>query len=205
MTDSHPGVNSSDFWDKLYKTDQFPWDLGGPTPVFRRLAESQTLAPGAMLVLGAGRGHDARLFARHGFQVTAVDFSAEAVAAMKTLADPQCPVEIIQADFFSLPAAWNDRFDYILDYTSFCAVSPDRRPEYAKLVARLLKPGGDYIILAFPIGRRSGGPPYVVQPEAIIALYGEQGFKLRHRETPSDSVPGRKGHEELLILTAEWL
>ena len=203
MTNSNADVNSSDFWDKLYKTDQFPWDLGGPTPVFRRLAESRMLEPGATLVLGAGRGHDARLFARHGFQVTAVDFSAEAVAAMKTMTDAQYPVEIIQADFFSLPIAWNDRFDYILDYTSFCAVSPDRRPEYADLVTRLLKPGGDYIMLTFPIGRRSGGPPYVVQVDAIIALYGERGFKLRHREVPADSVPGRKGYEELLILTAE--
>ncbi|UCG26044.1 MAG: methyltransferase domain-containing protein [Chloroflexota bacterium] len=200
MTNVDPNVNSSDFWDKLYRSDQFHWDLGKATPVFRRLAESGTLKPAAMLVLGAGRGHDARLFARHGFQVTAVDFSAEAVAAMNELADPQFPVEIVQDDFFSLPAAWNNRFDYILDYTSFCAVLPDRRPEYADLVARLLKPGGDYIMLAFPIGQRSGGPPYVVHPEAIIALYAERGFKLQHREAPADSVAGRKGYEELLIL-----
>ena len=203
MTTSNTDVNSSGFWDKLYKTDQFPWDLGGPTPVFRRLAESQTLEQGTMLVLGAGRGHDARLFARHGFQVTAVDFSAEAVAAMRELDNPQFPIEIVQADFFSLPPAWNNRFDYILDYTSFCAVLPDRRPEYANLVARLLKPGGNYIMLAFPIGRRSGGPPYVVQPDAIVALYAERGFVLLQREAPADSVPGRKGYEELLVLGAK--
>ncbi|HSG17792.1 MAG TPA: methyltransferase domain-containing protein [Anaerolineae bacterium] len=203
--DSNPDVNatdvnSSDFWDRLYQTDQFGWDLGGPTPVFRRLAESRRLKPAALLVLGAGRGHDARLFARHGFQVTAVDFSAEAAAAMKELADPQFPTEIVQADFFSLPATWNNRFDYILDYTSYCAILPDRRPEYADLVARLLKPGGNYIILAFPIGRRSGGPPYVVQPNDIVASYAERGFKLQHREVPAESVANRKGYEELLIL-----
>ena len=200
MTAADHEVNSSDFWDRLYQSDQFPWDLAGPTPLFRRLAENQMLKPAAMLVLGAGRGHDARLFAQHGFQVTAVDFSAEAVAAMKELADPQYRVEIIQADFFSLSTTWNNRFDYVLDYTSFCAVLPNRRPEYADMVARLLKPGGDYIMLAFPIGQRSGGPPYVVQPDAIIALYADRGFKLQHRETPAESAPGRKGYEELLIL-----
>ncbi len=200
MAASDSDVNSSDFWDRLYQTDQFHWDLGGPTPVFRRLAERGRFAPGRMLVPGAGHGHDARLFARHGFQVTAVDFSDEAVATMQRLAEPASAMEIVQADFFSLPATWHDRFDYVLDYTSFCAVLPGRRPEYADLVGRLLKPGGQLIMLAFPIGSRPGGPPYVVQPEAVIKLYAERDFDLRQREVPVDSAPGRKGVEELLIL-----
>ena len=152
-----------------------------------------------MLVLGAGHGHDARLFARYGFEVTAVDFSAAAIEAMNQLDDPSSPIEIVQADFFSLPQDWNGRFDHVLDYTSFCAVSPQRRTEYADLVPRLLKPRGHYIILAFPIGNRPGGPPYTVQPEAIIDLYAERNFSLQLRESPVDSVPGRKGIEELLI------
>jgi SAM-dependent methyltransferase len=200
MGSSVSDVNSSDFWDRLYRSQQFHWDLGEPTPVFRRLAENGRFQVGRMLVLGAGHGHDARLFAGHGFQVTAVDFSAEAVAMMHRLAEPDSPLEIVQADFFSLPATWSGRFDYVLDYTSFCAVLPSRRPEYADLVGRLLKPDGCYIVLAFPIGSRPGGPPYVVQPEAIIALYEERGFDLQQREAPVDSAAGRKGHEELLVL-----
>lgn len=197
---SSKDVDSPHFWDELYESDHFPWDLGGPTPVFVRLAESRLLEPGKMLVLGAGHGHDARLFARHRFVVTAVDFSDSAVATMHQLDDPRFPVEIVQADLFSLPPAWNDRFDYVLDYTSFCAVLPQRRLEYANLVTRLIKTGGKYIILAFPIGTRPGGPPYVVQPDAIVELYAERGFALHQRESPFDSADGRKGHEELLIL-----
>lgn len=192
--------NSPDFWDDLYKSNQFRWDLGGPTPVFQRLAESRYFEPGKMLVPGAGHGHDARLFAQHGFEVTAVDFSSEATEAMEQLNEANSPLEIVLADFFALPPVWNGRFDYILDYTSFCAIVPQRRPEYADAVARLLKARGQYIILAFPIGKRPGGPPYVVQPEAIIALFGERNFALQHRESPAESVEGRKGHEELLIL-----
>lgn len=200
MADSGANVNSATFWDNLYRNDQFHWDLGGPTPVFRRLAETGVLEPGRMLVLGAGRGHDARLFARHGFQVTAIDFAAEAIEAMTELADPRYPIEIVQTDFFALSTAWNDRFDYVLDYTSFCAVLPQRRAEYADLAARLLGPGGKYIILAFPIGTRPGGPPYTVQPDSIIELFAKREFELTHREAPADSVPDRKGFEELLIL-----
>jgi SAM-dependent methyltransferase len=153
-----------------------------------------------MLVLGAGRGHDARLFARYGFEVTAVDFSAEAVELLGQFNDPNYPVEIIHADFFSLGGEWDSLFDYILDYTSFVAVLPARRAEYSDMVARLLKPGGRYIILAFPIGTRPGGPPYVVQPDAIIELYTSRGFRLQQRESPFDSAPDRKGYEQLLVL-----
>lgn len=200
MTSSVSGANSPEFWDKLYQTNQFHWDLGEPTPIFRRLAENGRFAPGRMLVLGAGYGHDARLFARYGFEVTAVDFADEAVATMRRMANPASPVEIVQADFFALPRTWRNQFDYVLDYASFCAVLPGRRPEYAELVGRLLKPGGLYIMLAFPIGTRSGGPPYVVQPEAVITLFAEHGFGLQQREVPVDSAPGRKGIEELLVL-----
>jgi SAM-dependent methyltransferase len=192
--------NSSDFWDTLYKSNNFHWDLGGPTPVFQQLVARAVLEPGKLLVLGAGQGHDARLFAQGGFEVTAVDFSVEAARSMRQFEDPDFPVEIVQADFFSLPPTWNGRYDYVLDYTSFCAILPQRRSEYADLVARLLKPGGQYIILAFPIGWRSGGPPYVVQPQAIIELFAERGFILQLHEIPSISAVGRAGHEELLIL-----
>lgn len=193
-------ADSPDFWDKLYSSNSFPWDLGGPTPVFEQLIGQNHFEPGQMLVLGAGRGHDARLFARHKFRVTAVDFSVEAVEAMKQLDVPQHPVEIVHSDFFSLPEKWSDRFDYVLDYTSFCAILPQRRPEYADLVTRLLKSKGKLIMLAFPIGNRTGGPPFVVQPDAIIDLFAYRGFTLQVRESPIASVPARKGYEELLIL-----
>ena len=65
-------VNTARKWEADYARKTDGWDLGGPTPVFEYLLSGQALAPGRMIVLGAGRGHDARLFARHGFQVTAV-------------------------------------------------------------------------------------------------------------------------------------
>lgn len=193
-------VNQAEFWQALYQNGQTPWDLAGPTPVFARLAQKDQLPPGQMIVLGAGRGYDARLFARYGHTVTAVDFADEAIQAMHALSEPEAPINIVQADFFWLPPDWNGRFDTVLDYTSFCAISPDRRSEYADLVTRLLRANGRYVILAYPIGKRPGGPPYVVQPDAIIELFTKRGFRLQHRESPTDSIPERRPHEELLIL-----
>jgi SAM-dependent methyltransferase len=192
-------VNFPTKWEADYQRKSDGWDLGGPTPAFKRLASSRRFQPGRMIVPGAGRGHDAREFARHGFQVTAVDFSPYVVNEMKRLADPQAPVEVLQHDIFALPPKLDHSFDFALEYTCFCAIDPKRRPEYADLITRLLKPGGVYIDLAFPLDGRGGGPPFAVSDSELLALYEERGFKLLAREKPADSVSPRRGAEELFI------
>jgi SAM-dependent methyltransferase len=192
-------VNSARKWDADYERNTAGWDLGGPTPVFKRLASSGRFKPGRMIVLGAGRGHDARLFAGYGFEVTAVDFSSQAVQEMQRLADPVAPVEILQHDIFTLPETLNNSFDYLLEYTCFCAIDPNRRAEYADLVTRLLKPNGFYIDLAFPLDGREGGPPFVVTEAEIFDLFQTRGFKLLSREKPAESVSPRLHAEELFI------
>ena len=161
-----------------------------------------------MIVLGAGRGHDAREFARHGFQVTAVDFASQAAQEMHRLADPEAPVEILQHDIFTLPETLNNSFDYVLEYTCFprhlhpgqvCAIDPKRRAEYADLVTCLLKPNGMYIDLAFPLDGRKGGPPFGVSVSEVINLLQARGFNLVSREAPADSISPRRGAEELFI------
>jgi methyl halide transferase len=196
-------VNSPDKWDANYEQGTDGWDLGRPTPVFQRLLRSQRLSPGRMIVLGAGRGYDAREFARRGFQVTAVDFSSEAVREMQRLASPEAPVEILQHDIFTLPAALNNSFDYVLEYTCFCAIDPGRRAEYADLVTRLLKPGGMYIDLAFPLDGRKGGPPFAVSAAEVLDLFRGRGFQLLSREKPVDSISARRHAEELFLFQKE--
>ncbi len=196
-------VNSARKWEADYARHTDGWDLGGPTPIFKRLATSGQFKPGRMIVLGAGRGHDAREFARHGFDVTAVDFALPAVQEMYRLADPAAPVEILQHDIFTLPETLNHSFDYVLEYTCFCAIDPKRRVEYADLVTRLLKPRGLYIDLAFPLDRRKGGPPFAVTEAEIIDLFQKRGFKLISRETPAESVSQRRNAEELFIFQKE--
>ena len=191
-------VNTPAFWDEIYQHGRAGWDLGRPTPVFVRLLEAGEFAPGRMLVPCAGRGHDAREFARHGFTVDAVEFAQEAAEAIRARQD-SLPVTLYQTDLFGLPAEWRARYDYVLEYTCFCAIDPRRREEYADLVNRLLKPGGIFINLAFPLDEHGGGPPFSVTDRDILGLFQSRGFKLLRREVPSDSVPQRKGVEELYV------
>ncbi|MCK4897808.1 MAG: methyltransferase domain-containing protein [Anaerolineales bacterium] len=196
-------TNSPSYWDAIYQSGRTGWDIGKPNPVFRRILESERFAPGTMLVLCAGRGYDARMFASRGFIVTAVDFSAKAVRDMHSLSDPQIPYEIIKMDLFDIPNSFKEQFDYVLEYTCYCAIDPSRRSEYIKEVARLLKPGGIYIALAFPISSHTGGPPYAVSSDELVDPFLALGFELLQREIPPDSIPTRRGKEELIILRKE--
>jgi hypothetical protein len=192
-------VNSPQKWEADYQGGTDGWDLGGPAPVFRRLAAGGEFPPGRMIVLGVGRGHDAREFARRGFQVTAVDFSPFAAGEMRRLAEPEAPVQVLQQDIFTLGRELDGSFDYLLEYTCFCAIDPARRGDYAGLVERLLKPRGIYIDLAFPLDGRAGGPPFAVTEAEVLKLFGVRGFKLLRREKPADSVARRRNAEELFV------
>lgn len=193
-------VSTPKFWEEIYQKKQTGWDLGGPTPVFSRLLDSGLIAPGRVIVPGAGSGHDAREFARRGFDVTAVDFAADAVRELREQAGMGAALNVIQADIFKLPHSLDGTFDYLLEYMCFCAIDPQRRPDYADLVARLLKPGGLYIHLAFPLGSHEGGPPYAVVADGVVFMFERRGFTLSEREMPVDSAPLRRRREELLLL-----
>jgi SAM-dependent methyltransferase len=196
MTDN---VNHAGSWDAYYEQSRDGWDLGGPTPVFNRLASNGRFEPGRMAVLGAGRGYDAREFSRHGFQVTAVDFASNAVNEMKRLAEADAPLEILQQDIFTFPNEYDASFDYILEYVCFCAIDPNRRNEYADVATRLLKPNGLFIDLAYPLDARKGGPPFSFSARELLDLFEKRGFKLLSRERPEDSISRRKHAEELFI------
>jgi|SRR5581483_836346 SAM-dependent methyltransferase len=193
-------VNHPSKWELDYQRGTAGWDMGTPTPVFQSLLREGGLPPGKMLVPGAGRGHDAREFARHGFEVVAVDFARDAADAMRALMDDASRHEILRQDFFQLPQAFDAAFDYVLEYTCFCAIDPTRRAEYADVVTRVLKRGGTYIALAFPLSDHTGGPPFAVNADELMALFEARGFVLRRREIHPATIKPRKGREELIIL-----
>jgi len=191
--------NNPVFWDELYREGRTPWDLGSPTPVFADLLQSGVLAPGRTLILGCGKGYDAALFSEHGFEVTAVDFSLEALNhARRYVASCPRPVTFLHQNLFSLSPTYDLSFDYVVEYVTFCAVNPRNRQAFARTVANLLKPGGKLLGLFFPLDDRPGGPPFVVHWDEVIRVFGKH-LVLMSSETPRRSVGPRKGKEMMTI------
>jgi SAM-dependent methyltransferase len=204
-----PDVNSAEFWDAAYRDDRDGWDMGTPTPLFASLLErhgrdlrslggpdfSSRQDAVRVALPCSGRGYDAQLFARHGFAVTAIDFSALALEALRA---ESAALDILQTDLFHLPGARPAYFDLIVEYTCVCAIEPARRAELVAVFDSILRPDGVLLMLLFPVDGRPGGPPFSIDPDEWRALMAPR-FDLLHDEIPDDSVKPRRGKERLML------
>jgi SAM-dependent methyltransferase len=192
-------VDSPQFWEELYRSGETGWDIGGPAPAFVALLERRRFSPGKTLVLGCGKGHDAVLFARHGFDVTAIDFSPTAIETTRRLAQNEgVHLDLVRDDLFDYSLDKIEEFDYIVEYVTYCAIHPSRRPEFAAAVASMLKRNGELFAIFFPLDDRPGGPPFAVSMDEVVRLFGRR-LELASVETPPASHPSRKGKELMTI------
>ena len=192
-------VNTAEFWEACYESEMDGWDIGGPTPVFERLATK--IPKGKICVIGCGRGYDAVTFAKAGFEVTAIDFAKTAVLASRENArKEEVEMTVLHEDFFDLPDELHDQFDYVLEYTCFCAISPERRFEYDRVIWQLLKPEGKLLGLFFPLDKNvdEGGPPWGVNISELHALFGLH-WNLESEEMPKESIEPRADREIMMI------
>jgi methyl halide transferase len=127
-----PHSLSPEFWEERYQDGSTRWDLGQPAPPFvTLLAAPDAPSPGRMAVLGAGRGHDALLFAEQGFEVVGFDFAPSAIAAAVATAEARgLTAQFLQRDIFALGAEFAHQFDYVLEHTCYCAILPAQRADY---------------------------------------------------------------------------
>ena len=192
-------VNTAEFWDACYESEMDGWDLGGPTPVFERLASY--IPKGKICIIGCGRGYDAVTFAMAGFDVTAIDFAETAVMATRERArNADVKIQVIRENIFDLPGELSGQFDYIMEYTCFCAISPERRFEYDRVVWQLLKPEGKLLGLFLPLDKNleEGGPPWGVSIMELHKLFSLH-WELESEEMPRESIDRRADREVLMV------
>jgi SAM-dependent methyltransferase len=157
------------------------------------------MRPGKILIAGCGKGYDAVLASKKGFDVYAADFSLEAIKLAKNLAEKEkVKVNLLHEDIFKLDSVYKNSFDYVYDYVTYCSVIPERRKEYAEKIAGLLKHGGKLITLLFPVENREGGPPYAVNVQEFYDLFSEH-LQLKFSSKKINSIKPRRGREVLQI------
>ena len=201
MAGDRAPVSTSAFWEKLYAAGQDGWELGEPAPALvQRLEAGLPLAPGTRVAVpGAGRGHDARLLARRGYQVTGFDFAEAAVREARRLAEEEgVRVAFERRDVFSLAADYTEAFDAVWEYTCFCAIDPARRGEYVDVLHDVLRPGGLLFGCFYPLREGMDGPPFPVSREGIEADLAPR-FDLLESAPPAVSPERRRGLEWLIL------
>ncbi len=184
-------------WAARYAAADTPWDLGSPHPELSLRLQDGRLAPphegATALVPGAGWGHDAIALARRGWQVTAVDFvgSLEHQVAPKL---ERLGGRFLVADAIRLDAA--EPFDLVWDHTFFCAIQPAERAEWGVKAAELVKPGGQYAALVFPVGKpaEESGPPFGMDCDSMLAALGPF-FNVRESEPVTRPLKRRTWRE----------
>lgn len=151
--------NAREFWQERYETEHTPWDRGETNPALHAwLDEGEIAPPATVLVPGCGRGYEVMELARRGFEVTGVDLSGLALAALKgRLEEASLSASLLEADLLG----WTPvrRFDAIYEQTCLCALLPRYWPGYEARLHAWLKPGGRLMAL-FMQSEKFDGPPF---------------------------------------------
>jgi methyl halide transferase len=192
-------VSAVAFWDDAYARHADGWELGRAAPPLADVLATTPPPAGRVAVPGCGRGHDARLLARHGYDVTGFDFSEAAVRAAEQLArDEGTDVAFVQRDVFSLARDYAHAFDGAWEYTCYCAIDPRRRDEYLRMLATIIKPGGWLLACFFPLRSATPGPPFPVSRAELTRRLSPR-FRIARTFAPLRSARGRQGREWVVL------
>jgi SAM-dependent methyltransferase len=181
-------------WEQRYQSGETSWEKGSPSPgLVDFLSTHPNLARGSVLVPGCGTGHDAREFAKVGFDVTGLDLAPSAIRlSVERTKAAGLKAMFLQQDF--LRDEPTSRFDWIFEHTLFCAIDPSERDFYVAAVLRWLKPNGYYLAVNYFI-TDGEGPPFCTDREEQWRRFSPH-FELLEEWEPR-SYPNRVGKERM--------
>ena len=152
-------------WDERYSREDYVYGVR-PNEYFKQ--ELEKLNPGMILLLGEGEGRNATHAAANGWDVEAVDWSAEGKNKAERLAKSQnVSFNYIVSDILTYTPA-KEKFDVIA--LIYIHLDPLVREELFEKIYSALKPGGKLIFEAFELEQikyKSGGPQ---SPELLYTL-----------------------------------
>jgi SAM-dependent methyltransferase len=183
-------------WEARYRSGDMPWEKGEPSPGLVDFLNARPDLPrGSVLVPGCGTGHDARVWARHGFRALGLDIAEAAVRlARGKTREEDGDARFERADF--LRDAPSEQFDWVFEHTLFCAIQPGERDLYVSAVLRWLKPGGQFLAAHYMLRENQDGPPFGCSQEELMERFSPE-FELIKGWVPR-SYLNRTGLELML-------
>lgn len=122
---------------------------------------------GKVLELGCGTGADAALFAGHGLEVIATDFSEEVIVG-----NQRHPVEGVDYQVLDIEKDYpfdDETFDYVYAHLSLHYYTDAKTSEIFKEIHRVLKPGGHLFFKCKSVHDRTYGKGEEIEPNMFNA------------------------------------
>lgn len=187
--------NPLERWNNRFSQSGF---LFGEEPnVYLRQQAARLVSRGKTLSVADGEGRNSVWLAQQGFEVTAFDFSAPAVAKARQLARRHQ----VQVDFHCCDWADFDWRDGVYDNVIgifFQFADPDRRQKLFNRMAASLRPGGILLIQGYHIDQlqfNTGGPgvlEHLYTPELLREAL--PGMEIEDLRTYRDHLQEGRGH-----------
>lgn len=192
--------------------ENIPWNLTEPPRLLVEAVEKGIVTPCPAVDLGCGAGNYAVWLARHGFDVTGLDISRQAIAYANDLAARKgASCRFVVADLLGDLTEFRAAFELAYDWEVLHHIFPDDRPRYVNNVHSLLKPGGTYLSLCFSEKDPSfgGREKFRTTPLGTV-LYFSSEEELRDLFAPvfdildlkTITIPGRHGSH---MANAVWM
>lgn len=179
-----------EFWHQRWQRKEIGFHLERPNPRLLQHWGALRLVAGArVLVPLCGKSEDLAWLAREGHRVLGVELSPIAVAefyaehGLQPQRQSRSPfeslaagdIEILCGDFFALDREIAGPVDALYDRAALVALPPPLRERYAQLLAGLLSPGTEMLLVTFDYPQaQMQGPPFAVGPEQVRELYAER-------------------------------
>lgn len=179
------------FWDNKYTSPHLGWDLGTISPPLKAYIDQLNDKNIAILVPGAGNGHEVNYLSSNGFKnVTVVEISKQPLLNFQKTNGDFPKDRLIHIDFFEHDGS----YDLILEHAFFCALTPLLRESYVMQMHALLKSKGILAGLYFDFPLKDEGPPFGGTIHVYEKLFAKK-FNILTLERCYNSIKERSGTE----------
>lgn len=186
---------NKNYWDNRYQTNNTQWDIGQVAPPIQQFIDTISDKNAKILIPGCGNCYEAIYLLQQGFTaITLIDIAPTLINSLQAKFKDKPQIQVILVDFFE----HQDRYDYILEQTFFCALPPQNRPLYVSKMKELLAPKGVLFGLLFDRDFESG-PPFGGSKLEYQSLF-EKDFKIIKLEKATNSIQPRANAEVFIHL-----
>ncbi|HQU95463.1 MAG TPA: methyltransferase domain-containing protein [Saprospiraceae bacterium] len=192
----HTNELNADFWNHRWKSGLTGWDIGYASPPLVEYMSQYEDKSVSILIPGCGNSYEAENLLSKGFDnITLIDISEELTNRLRERFKKTPQVKVIYEDFFNHVG----QYDLILEQTFFCAQILERREEYVRHVASLLKRGGRLVGVLFNVDFGKEGPPFGGDENEYRKLFSGL-FDIRVMSPCYNSIPPRAGSELFVVM-----